>query len=484
MTTIMPTKMIHILLVDDDEDDRLIILDLLKETMSDRVRLDWEPNYEKAKNRIAEGGHDAYLIDYRLGERNGLDLIREAANDTNSAPFILLTGYGDLDVDLEAMKSGVSDFLVKAQLTAPMLERSIRYSIQHANSIETLREREESLRGLFDAAFEGIFVLAEDGRILDANSTAGSIFGCPPSDMIGGFLQDLLFESEPLVANERARQVLGKRPDETPIHLEVHSKPYRFRGRACVLTACRDISERVQMEAQILQQDRLASIGLLASSLAHEIGTPLGVIRGRAELLGMKAGSDPVVRDNVNIIVTQIDRVSSLIRSLLNLARGEKATQLASLNPRDAIDGVMDLMRHEFGKAGVEIINELPTDIHVLAIAGSLHQVFLNLFVNSLHAIRSEIQAGRQKRHFLRVFAIDGGDRWEIAVEDSGCGISKTNLKRLFTPFFTTKDFGVGTGLGLVTSYRILEAWGGGIRAESEEGQGATFFVSLKKAHG
>lgn len=474
------SNQIRVLLIDDDEDDRAIIQTFLHESMGKRCTLDWEPNYAEAKRLIGKGVHDVYLVDYRLGEKTGLDLVRESSGDGNPAPFILLTGYGDMDVDIAAMKSGVSDFLVKAQLTSQLLERSIRYSMAHANSIETLREREEGLRSLFDAAFEGIFVLSEDGRILDVNSTAATIFGCTPQDMTGGFLQDSFIESEPIAASDSARQVLARKFDGGTVHLEVHSKPYRLLGRNCILTACRDISERVLMEAQILQQDRLASIGFLASSLAHEIGTPLGVIRGRAELLGMKSGSDPIVKENVDIIVNQIDRVSKLIRSLLNLARGEKASALAAIDPKDVVIGVLDLMRHEFAKIRVDVINELPNGMQALAVAGPLHQVFLNLFVNSLHAMQSAQSVAPGHQHRLRIFAAGGNGHWEIGVEDTGAGISKANLKRLFTPFFTTKDFGVGTGLGLATSYRILESWGGGIRVESEEGKGATFFVTLK----
>ncbi len=473
-------KTIRVLLVDDDDDDRLIIRDLLVESMGKNVVLDWESGYETAKSRISDGVHDAYLIDYRLGPQTGLDLVREASREGNPAPFILLTGHGDLDVDMAALKSGVADFLVKTQLTAQVLERSIRYSMEHATAMEALREREESLRSLFDAAFEGIFVLDEDGRVLDVNSTAAQIFAGDPAEMIGSFLQDSLIDAEPLAAAERSHQVLARRFDGGTVHLDIYTKPYRFRGRPAVLTACRDISQRVQMEAQILQQDRLASIGFLASSLAHEIGTPLGVIRGRAELLGMKAGGEPVVRENVDVIVAQIDRVSQLIRSLLNLARGDKAAELAPLEPRQMISSVMSLMRHEFSKAGIEIVKELPEDLRVLAAPGPLHQVFLNLFVNALHSMQAEIRTGRPKAHRLRVFAKPGDGVVEIGVEDTGAGISKANHKRLFTPFFTTKDIGVGTGLGLATSYRIVEAWGGSIRAESEEGKGATFFVTLK----
>jgi PAS domain S-box-containing protein len=236
----------------------------------------------------------------------------------------------------------------------------------------------------------------------------------------------------------------------------------------------------LEREAQILVQDRLASVGLLASSLAHEIGTPLGVIRGRAEYLEMKL-DDPNVKKSVEVIVTQIDRVSKLIRSLLNLARGEQAHTMELVRVDIVLLEVLELMAHEFRKNSIEIRNEIADmPVSVKAESGPLHQVLLNLFVNSVHAIQAAQKNGRE-RHFIRISFREEGESLVIALEDSGCGISSKNLKKLFQPFFTTKDIGVGTGLGLATSYRILESWGGRIDVTSAEGEGATFQLRLPK---
>ena len=291
--------------------------------------------------------------------------------------MILLTGYGEHEVDLEAMRVGAADYLVKDQINAPLLERSIRYSIHRAQSMQAILDR----------------------------------------------------------------------------------------------------------EAQILMQDRLASVGLLASSLAHEIGTPLGVIRGRAEYLELQAKDDLALKKNLDIIISQIDRVSKLIRSLLNLARGDKLKSTDQILLNETVSEVVDLMAHELRKHGIEIRNQLTTAIPVKIKAQTepLHQVLLNLLVNSVHAIESAMKSGRVSGHYIRIFAEDLGTEWVLSVEDTGCGISEANLKNLFKPFFTTKDIGVGTGLGLVTSYRIVESWGGSMRVKSTEGVGTEFQILLPK---
>ena len=228
-------------------------------------------------------------------------------------------------------------------------------------------------------------------------------------------------------------------------------------------------------------QDRLASVGMLASSLAHEIGTPLGVIRGRAEYLGIQVKDDPAIKKNVEVIVSQIDRVSKLIRSLLNLARGEQAKYVDKISFNEVASEVLELLGHELRKHGIEVQNRIPAgvEIWVKGKPEPLHQVLLNLLINSMHAIESAVKKGRATGHFIRLEALQANGGWEISVVDSGCGISQENLKHLFKPFFTTKDIGVGTGLGLATSYRILESWGGSIQVKSEEGKGSSFTMTL-----
>ena len=239
--------------------------------------------------------------------------------------------------------------------------------------------------------------------------------------------------------------------------------------------------EMKQRDAQIMMQDRLASIGLLASSLAHEIGTPLGVVRGRAEFIANHSDVDAVVVKSMDVIVAQIDRISKLIHSLLNLARGDQVKTTGELRVDRVISDVLDLMGYELKRNEVEIRNEVNQMLSLKSTGGaeSLHQVLLNLVVNSLHAIQSAVKGGRRGGHYIRFFIERKENSLALCVEDSGCGISKQNLRNLFKPFFTTKDVGAGTGLGLATSYRIVESWGGSFEVESEEGVGAVFKVML-----
>lgn len=140
---------LKVLLIEDDEDDYILVRGLLSEVSSPtRYKLDWVDNYETALRELQMDRHDVYLLDYRLGERNGLELLHEAAERGCKAPVIFLTGQGDYLVDMEAMKTGAADFLVKGQINAPLLERSIRYAIERKKAEEALRLSERQLKFL------------------------------------------------------------------------------------------------------------------------------------------------------------------------------------------------------------------------------------------------------------------------------------------------------------------------------------------------
>jgi PAS domain S-box-containing protein len=475
-------SMIRILLVDDDEDDFVVLRDLLDTLGSSRYQLEWASSYADAQAALARQSHDVYLLDYRLGQHDGLELLREAAAAGVRAPLILLTGQGDEEIDLEAMRQGASDYLVKAQLSAPLLERSIRYALHGARALAELRDSEEGFRRLLDAIFEGVVLHCPDGTIRLLNQPAADVFGLPRESLVLRNLSEFL--PLPQGAGEEATEVTIDRPDGSRRSVEVRGKAYRYHSQDARLTVLRDLTQRQDMEAQILVQDRLASVGLLASSLAHEIGTPLGVMRGRAELLASQLHEQPEGRANAEIIVAQIDRISALIRSLLNLARGSSVASDGSVALDRVIQDVVALVGHEFKRRGVrlDVENSVGSSVQVSARAEQLHQVVLNLVVNSLHATESARQAGRADDLFAKIELRDAGDFWELRVEDNGCGISAENMRNLFRPFFTTKEVGAGTGLGLANSYRIVEAAGGSIAVESVEGRGATFSVRLPKA--
>jgi two-component system, cell cycle sensor histidine kinase and response regulator CckA len=234
-----------------------------------------------------------------------------------------------------------------------------------------------------------------------------------------------------------------------------------------------------ELETKITHQDRLASIGLLASGLAHEIGTPLGVIRGRAEFLSMQS-ENPAVQKNLELITSQIDRISKLIRSLLNISRTTGEVNLEPVALKPLIEEIVLLVGQNLKQEGAEIRIDLPDDILIRADAQRLQQVFLNLFVNSIYAIKKAIKHEPTPRpHHLLVSAHPAGSKIEIRVNDTGCGIAPEDMKKLFKPFFTTKDVGEGTGLGLPIVAQLVREMQGKISVESKVGQGTTFTLTF-----
>ena len=141
----MDSRPLRVILVDDDEDDYLITRDLLSEIESQEYDLEWVTSYYAGLEAIGRNEHDIYLIDYHLGERNGLELLRQALQDGCEAPVLLLTGQGDREVDIEAMKAGAADYLVKGQINAALLERSVRYAIERKRSDQERAKLEEQL---------------------------------------------------------------------------------------------------------------------------------------------------------------------------------------------------------------------------------------------------------------------------------------------------------------------------------------------------
>ncbi len=481
------TKEIRVLLIDDDEDDFVMIRDLIREIKGSTVyHMDWKSDFESGLKSLIEGSFDICLLDYRLGEYNGLEILSTARQKSVTAPMILLTGYGDAELDFKAMKMGASDYLVKEKLNAHLLERSIRYALKHSQDLHEVQEQKENFHTLFNSTFEGIIVY-KDGLIKDINAAACRIFGKAPEQMIEHSLLEFI---QPDVRDEFDRQVLAKSDnvmesialrgsDETSI--EAVSKFITLQGESTLLIAIRDLSQRKQMEAQILRQDRLASLGLLASSLAHEIGTPLGIIRGRAQFISDKA-KDEKIKQDMGLITSQIDKVAKLVNSLLHLAREKKSSVKVPVDVVKILDDVVRLVQHEIDRNQITLIIDKKGTGLVQAEPGPLGQVFLNLIVNSFHAIEEARQKFNNQDHRITITVNDDGDLKTIAFTDTGCGIEDKNIKNIFKPFFTTKDVGTGTGLGLATSFKIIQSWGGSIDVSSKVGQGTSFTIKLRSA--
>jgi signal transduction histidine kinase len=239
--------------------------------------------------------------------------------------------------------------------------------------------------------------------------------------------------------------------------------------------------ERLNLERSLRQSDKLASVGQLAAGLAHEIGTPLNIIGGRAEFLLRRPRTEKEVNDNLQIIRSQIDRIAGIVRQLLEFSR-RREPAFRSVEVLPLVEKVIGLLEHKIAENNIAIKLNIDKSLpSISADSDQLQQVFLNLLLNSLQALPS---GGRIKISAAMIFdgngTLDGkAPRLRIEFEDNGAGISPEYIGQVFDPFFTTKDIGEGTGLGLSVSYGIVKDHGGEIRVESEPGNYTRFSVFL-----
>ncbi|MDR4459038.1 MAG: PAS domain S-box protein [Nitrospirales bacterium] len=231
-----------------------------------------------------------------------------------------------------------------------------------------------------------------------------------------------------------------------------------------------DITQQRALEDQLRKTERLAELGTLASGMAHEIGTPMNVILGRAELLMRKAPDEPT-RRGLETIVTQVERITKIMNQLLSFAR-KRPAERQGVNLEAIMVDVLDVLQERFGKQHIQVIKTVSPHLpKVWADPDHMNQVFLNLILNACQAM------GDGGTLSLALHPTD--DTVEVTVQDTGSGIPQEQLAKIFDPFFSTKAVGEGTGLGLTVVHGILQEHQGDIRVTSVPGQGTTFIVSF-----
>ncbi len=498
---------VKVLLVDDDEDDYIITRDLILR-IAGRYRLDWVNNFQAALEAIQRREHDIYLLDYRLGERTGLDLLRESQQFNARAPMILLTGQGDHEVDMQAMKAGAADYLVKGQLNADILDRAIRYAIKGKHAEENLRRDRDLISRIMETSPVGIVVADQTGKITFANHRAEEVIGLPKDAVARGACSVLDWrttdpEGHPLPGQ---KQPLKKVLESGLPVQDVHHAIDRSDGHRTLLSTnatplfdaagkidgmvitVEDITERLMLEAQLRQSQKMESVGQLAAGVAHDINNILTVIQGHAGLLlnAVPPGTDST--RSVKQISAAAERAASFIRQLLTFSRKQIfRSKILDLNA--VLQNLKSMLPRLIGEditLEIQCQADLPC---IQADAGMVEQIVMNLAVNSRDAMpkggkftittsAAEIDVAYQRQHpeaILGWFAC-------LTVSDTGCGMEPKVLQRIFEPFFTTKEVGKGTGLGLATVYGVVKQHHGWIEVQSEIGVGTTFKVFLPVA--
>lgn len=352
---------------------------------------------------------------------------------------------------------------------------------------QSLQKERDFVAAVLDTAGAVVVVLDPEGRVQRFNRACQEITGYTVEEVKGRKIWEFLLKAEDVDPVKAAFREVGR--TAVPHHYEndwvgkdgrthriawSNTVLYDASGTIeCVIATGVDISALVQTQAQLRQTERLAEIGIVASGLAHEIGTPMNVIMGRAEYL-LKRTADETMQKGLSTIIRQVERITKIMNQLLAYAR-RRPPEPKPTDLRRAIEDSVELIAEKLSRNRIRVDLEISEPLpHVQVDPDHLSQVLLNLLLNSTHAMPDG--------GLLRIRAAPTDGSVTFAIADTGHGIAKEHLCRIFEPFFTTKEVGVGTGLGLNVVAGIVEEHSGSIRVESEPGQGATFTITLPAA--
>ena len=359
-------------------------------------------------------------------------------------------------------------------------ERLKRQQKQLQTLNEELTLSRNKLKAFFDGITTPISIQDINYNIVTTNLAATRYFGRSFEELIGRKCYSMFFQRDRPCAGCMAQDCLhaqipfshdlADKPRDMTFAVHFYPIVVSEEKERIFLEFFQDTTEEKRLLAELIQTEKLASIGTLASGIAHEINNPLYAILGTAEIMQERLDSDSPLHDYVKDIIQYSQNASDVIRELNQYSRREPET-IQSVDIAEVLETSLKLAQRGLKFEGIQIRKLYDPMPEVSLSRGELQQVFLNLIINAVQAMR------RGGTITLSCRCLDG--TVVIAVQDTGHGIEAKNLDRIFTPFFTTKDPGQGTGLGLSITYRILHEMGGRIRVESHVGAGTTFIVTI-----
>jgi PAS domain S-box-containing protein len=396
------------------------------------------------------------------------------------------------DLDARAAVSGAGEFA----LLASQVNQMTHHLSQSLRTVDTQRRE---LQAILDAVDDEIVVLDRDRRVVAANRAFRAGGAQPELEIEGRPCREALSARWPCAVEPprgcpvervfdtgRLHKGIASRidPDGTERTIEIHASPLHGPD-GTVDTAVevrRDISERRQMEASLAHSEHLASLGLLASGLSHEINNPLGAIATSVEGLKRRLGSEPGIPPEaarafeplLARISQQVQRGRAITHRLLKVARPPGFTR-SLVDVNHVVEDILAILAYDLKRSGIVPRLELGRNLPPLCGDESrLGQVIMNVTLNAIQAMDGG--------GMLRVATSVADGSIQIVVEDTGCGIPPYLLKRVFDPFFTTKPVGKGTGLGLFITHRIVSEMGGTVQIRSQPGQGTLLAVLLPRS--
>ncbi len=487
----MKGTIIKVLIIDDDKDDALLAREYLLQSTYYIFDPTWEPIASKAKQRMVNEDFDIFLIDYRLGAENGLDIIQYAQSKGVLKPFILLTGQDDAKLDINASRIGAADYLVKAELNGSMLERSIRYALSQYKIIRELDEKEKKYSSLFERSVDPIFLANNNLNLIDLNSAFLSLFGYSREELrklaiheIFSNNADYRYFCEILMAQEQIKdfevQLVNKVGKKLWGLLNCVFIPNQSSNFCCYQGIIHDLTMRKKVEKELREADHLVLTGKMARTIAHEIRNPLTnlnmAMENIKEELSDLLGEKEELKIYTEIITRNAKRIEVLISDILNSSNPNKL-ELELVEVNQVLEETLELAFDRIRLNNVKV-EKLFSDnnTYVFLDKGKIKIALLNIIINAVEAMVDIAETNRT----LRISTIRKDDTIMITISDTGKGILPDHLEKLFEPFFTNKPNGLG--LGLTSTKNILNNHNANIQVISQIGKGSSFSILFNTA--
>jgi len=500
-------KPLSILVVEDDPGLRRLI----------KMRLE-RKNFEVD---AAESGHAAIeyltnnsdvilLLDYKLPDMTGRELIEKINNIGFFVPFVLITGHGDERIAVEMMKLGAKDYLVKDQsfldVLPEVMEQVSSQEMTQRKFLQVrkaLKESEERFRMLFNSGTDAIYVQefrnGNPGKFIEVNDVACQRLGYTRDELFEKSMNEIEIagdtianselsggNSSPYKYREKHHRLyeaiqISKRGEK--ISVENNSRMIDLNGKPVILCISRDITPRKQLEEQLRQAQKMEVIGKLAGGVAHDFNNLLTAIMGYSDLLLVKMDNENPYREGIEQIKQAGKRAAALTQQLLAFSRKQMLKpKVLSLNK--VVSRMGKMLERIIGE-DIRLLSQLDTRLYkIKADPSQLEQVILNLAVNAVDAMpRGGNLIIRTKNAVLEEHTPGNTDSGCsktgnficLSICDSGEGIDKKIIPKIFEPFFTTKT--IGTGLGLSVVYGIVKQHNGWIDVSSSKTEGSTFNI-------
>jgi histidine kinase len=358
---------------------------------------------------------------------------------------------------------------------------------------EKLEKSEKKYHAIFNNIPNPVFVLDKDSfEVLDCNDSVEVVYGCKKEHITTkSFLEFFPEEDRERIAvklksTSIINQVKQHTNDGHTLFVNIRISPSEYPGKKVLLVTTSDITKRLEAEQQLIQASKMATLGEMATGVAHELNQPLSVIKTASNFFIRKVRKQEPIKEDIletmaEEIDSHVDRASKIINHLREFGR-KSDLGLQSVQINQVIRKTFDMFSQQLKVRGIDTIWSLQDDLpEIRSDADRLEQVFINLLINARDAIMDRLEKEDQLTSDKRIFLRTRSERNNVIIDvcDTGIGIPPPIVDRIFEPFFTTKDVGRGTGLGLSISYGIIKDFGGNIRVKKNDPIGTCFIINF-----